>query len=307
MNQAITKWAGWFTLGAILLQGTWSRQLCGEERAPLKTKGLIVSLDEVQLPARQPGVVELLRLRPGQLVTKDQHVVSIDSTNADLRLVHAKAELDIAKSEASNELKALQIEKAAELAQKELESQQALFNKDATSFLDLEKAKLNMEQAVLEAQSLRKELEDKQLVVRAKEADLELASMEVQERKINAPFDGIVARINRRQGEWAQQGEPILHLIRMDKLRVQVFIDPDEVSPLSLLGCTSTVVAHIGNGEIETFECEPVEDLAAEVESDGHYMLWVNVLNKQVKTSSGSVHWLLRPGMEVDLSIIDSP
>ncbi len=54
--------------------------------------------------------------------------------------------------------------------------------------------------------------------------DAELAALAVRRHQVNSPIDGVVLRIHRRPGQWVQIGEPVVEVVRLDRLRATGFV-----------------------------------------------------------------------------------
>ena len=58
-------------------------------------------------------------------------------------------------------------------------------------------------------------------------AQLKQAEAMIERRKLKAPFRGVVNQVIREAGEWVNAGDPVVHLVQMDRLRVHGRIDAD--------------------------------------------------------------------------------
>ncbi len=57
------------------------------------------------------------------------------------------------------------------------------------------------------------------------ENELTAAKLALLRRQVNAPFNAVVAKIDRQPGEWVEPGTPVLRLIDLETLQIEGFID----------------------------------------------------------------------------------
>ncbi|AFM26306.1 efflux RND transporter periplasmic adaptor subunit [Desulfomonile tiedjei] len=146
---------------------------------------------KAEVPAEIPGVISVLNFEEGDLVKEGQIVMELDSK---------QYQLDFEK--AREKLAALEI--AAEIAQKELKTQEELYGLDSTSLQDL----------------LRKQGEANLAMSRAKEAraEFELAELNLKRCKIRAPFTGFIALIHKQPFEATRNLESLFYMVDSAKV-----------------------------------------------------------------------------------------
>ncbi len=177
---------------------------------------LIKLIEQVEVPARQAGVLVSVSVREGQVVEVGTALAQIDDAAA--RFDRRKAELELAGARklADNDVKVRFARKSAEVAASELrralESEKRLAESVSASELDqlrlvAERTELEIEQAELDADLAR-------TVRELKENNVQMAEHAIAERRITAPLAGFVAEINRHRGEWVQPGEPVVRILR---------------------------------------------------------------------------------------------
>lgn len=123
----------------------------------------------------------------------------------------------------------------------ELETQQAVFEQELDKLaLQSEDAsaieqKLAIEQSQLGVQKALADLSIAKLKVKSAEHESQLAQLALKRHRVDAPIDGIVIKVHRRPGQWVQIGEPILELVRLDRLRAQGFVKQELAAKLRSL------------------------------------------------------------------------
>lgn len=112
----------------------------------------------------------------------------------------------------------------------QLETKQAFFDLEMDSLLAQSEDATTVDQKLAIDQSrlaVEKSLADQEIAklkLKSAEHDAELAALMVKNHHITAPLEGVVLRIHRRPGQWVQLGEPVLELVRMDRLRAEGFV-----------------------------------------------------------------------------------
>jgi macrolide-specific efflux system membrane fusion protein len=259
---------------------------------------LIKLIEQVEVPARQAGVLQSVSVREGQMVESGDALAQID--DADARFAKRKAELELAGARklAESDVKVRYARKSAEVAESELrralESEKRLADSVSASELDqlrliAEKTALEIEQAELEMQLARTSRE-------LKENDVATAEHAIRQRKITAPLAGFVAEINRRQGEWVQPGQTILRILRLDRLRAEGLVDArqlrGEVGSLSV-----RLTVRIGDEPVEY--AGKIVFVSPEVDPvSGQVRVWAEIDNRDLQ---------LRPGLQGSMVIGSSP
>ncbi|MFO1001702.1 MAG: HlyD family efflux transporter periplasmic adaptor subunit [Planctomycetaceae bacterium] len=87
-------------------------------------------------------------------------------------------------------------------------------------------------EAIARTQSVAAEKEQEQQVARANlevaKSELAEAKLQLQRRRLKAPFAATVVSVSRQPGEWLEPGSVVLRLIQLDRLRVEGFVSADQ-------------------------------------------------------------------------------
>lgn len=87
-------------------------------------------------------------------------------------------------------------------------------------------------EAIARTQSLAAEKEQEQLVAQANlevaKSELAEARLQLERRRLKAPFASTVVAVSRQPGEWLEPGSVVLRLIQLDRLRVEGFVSADQ-------------------------------------------------------------------------------
>jgi RND family efflux transporter MFP subunit len=97
--------------------------------------------------------------------------------------------------------------------------------------LDQAKANLRRIRGVHEKQGASDdELERAETALKLAEADAEMARVQLEERNVRAPFDGVVAERHVDAGTWVETGEALVKVTSLSPLRVEALL-PESVLP----------------------------------------------------------------------------
>lgn len=121
-----------------------------------------------------------------------------------------------------------------------LETQQAIFERQVdalqakaeqeamlTHALNIERSQIEVTQAIADRKAMQMEVE-------LQRQQFSLANLAVQRHKIVAPIDGVVVERLRGQGEWVTAGDPVLRIMRLNRLRAEGYVPADEIHALRL-------------------------------------------------------------------------
>ncbi len=191
----------------------------------------------------------------GDKVVKGQKLVTLDDEDLRQQVEMAKAELSVAQ--AGVEMAGSQI-KSAEATEKEAKSSfdrmSPLVSSGTVSVDAFEKAQQQLEvtQAGL-SQAQTAKIEAEKLVAKD-EASLHFAEAQLDYTVITAPFDGLIVKRSRNQGDIVVPGSMILDMVSLDELWISAWVDETEIDKLK-----------VGQISKITFLADPKTELPGEV------------------------------------------
>jgi RND family efflux transporter MFP subunit len=211
-----------------VLFGTASALFAEEIQIP---SVLIKLIEQVEVPARESGVLDKVLAQEGELVALGAPLAQIEDRDAKLDKRRAQLELVAARRAAESDVKVRFAKKSLEVAEAELrravDSEKRLAQSVSQSELD--QLRLEVEQAALEVEQGQLEFDLAQTTRELKENDLQLTEHNIAQRRVSAPLAGFVAEVYRHRGEWVQPGQPILRILRIDRLRAEGMVDSRDV------------------------------------------------------------------------------
>ncbi|MDY6829814.1 MAG: efflux RND transporter periplasmic adaptor subunit [Pseudomonadota bacterium] len=171
-----------------------------------RTTAEVIALADSWLAAEIRGVVTRVAVETGQHVKPGEVLVSLDCT--DHRLQHSRLQAQLRATRADAQLAELQLLRLRQLA-----------DSDAISVDALDQAEAGSERA--QAQSL------------AVQAEIALASANIERCTLRAPYGGQITQRAAALGASVRVGEPLVQLIDPDAVELRAHLTPDESASLS--------------------------------------------------------------------------
>ncbi|MCA9121346.1 MAG: HlyD family efflux transporter periplasmic adaptor subunit [Planctomycetaceae bacterium] len=297
---------------AVLLTIQSAAAQSGSDRAPtargLTLADCIVSAkDHIQLPAQQAGVISSLEtedglsVQEGFIVGAGQMIGKLDDEDATARRDAAALDHQVSVAE---RLKAESNVQAAfateEVAKAELDESLDVNRrvKNSIPATQIRRQELTVTRSSMEKDVAERDVHVASLTSDLRQAQVTVAEINLKKHRIVSPLDGILVQLYRKPGEWVSPGDPVARIVRMDKLRVEGFVDASRYLPEDIDGREVTIIIRRPNREAEEFK-STISFVSPIIEASGDYRVWAEVDNR---TSQGK-HWVLRPGMEAEMQI----
>lgn len=239
-----------------------------------------------------------------------QRIAALKAAN-DVAVRHAVKSRDASKAEFD---RAMQARKAFEksisqteidrlklvLERNELEIEKAKFEKDLADLQQqiedssiaeqdqiVERLRLSVEQA-----QLQQEVDE--LTRDVKSRTLDQAKLQLARRSLRSPLDGMVAEVFRHRGEWLEPGQRVMRIVRLDRLKVEGFVDSREINT-SHRGAAVRVRVVAGDDEKPVIVKGRVVFVSPEIDPvNSQVRVWAEVENPEL---------LLSPGMPAEMVI----
>jgi multidrug efflux pump subunit AcrA (membrane-fusion protein) len=275
--------------------------LAAEPSEPVLANCLVSLVEEAKVPAREAGVLLELAVREGDAVRSGEMIARIDDNQPQMEKRKAKAEHDqaVAKAESDVDIRySIAAEKVAEAEHmKALESHTKV--PGSVTEVERNRLKLNEQKSELQIEQARLEQRMSVLAAASKGVELEAAENAVERRLIKSPLDGVVVQIFPHQGEWMQPGDPLAHVVRIDKLRVEGFVNAGQWNAEDVRDRPVTVEVQVAGGRREAFEGRIVFTSPL-VQAGNNFRVVAEVDNRQ---TAGQDRWLLRAGQTATMTI----
>ncbi|HEV7278813.1 MAG TPA: HlyD family efflux transporter periplasmic adaptor subunit [Pirellulaceae bacterium] len=265
--------------------------------SPTLDRCQVTVIDEVHLSAKEAGTIVEMPLREGMSVAKDALVAKIDDRQAQLDYKAAQKEWELALETAEDNSAVLLADATLKVSEDRLDRSKTIASTSAVfGERDIRELRLTVKRDQIGCEKARHDQKLASMTADVKQMVVEAAKEAVSRRWLFAPFDGVVAETFRNPNEWAEPGEPLLRLVRMDRVYVDGLIRVNAFDPSQLVGKPATVTVVMGGDR-------PVEFIGTiatvnPVVENNAYRIRAEVENRQV-----SQYWLLRPGMDASMTI----
>jgi macrolide-specific efflux system membrane fusion protein len=288
----LTRYAG----VAILFVGILAGEPSSGIAEPISVPSVLLRLiEEVDVPARQAGVLKEVAAREGAAVQEGSLLAQIDDTQARLTLQRGQLELELAQKQCENDIRVRYSSKSFEVAKAELRRAEQSERKYAKSVSqsELEQLALALERTGLEIEQARHELDLAQAERRLKQNQVAISDWDVASHRVLAPIPGVVAQVHKHVGEWVEPGEKVVRLVRMDRLRAEGFVSVNDLQSIAS-GARVKLVVPFGAQQPASVLGEVVF-LSPEVDAvNSQIRIWAEIDNHDLR---------LRPGMRAAMTI----
>ncbi|MBL8853126.1 MAG: HlyD family efflux transporter periplasmic adaptor subunit [Planctomycetaceae bacterium] len=261
------------------------------------SKGMVIVIEKIQLPARESGVLGQLNAKEGQLIEGGALIAKVDDSQAITELESSKRRLEASELKVSSDIGIRYATAARETAWKTFKREDVLFRRGAGIESKRDELQLAAVQADLQLEKANHDFQVDQKAVRLEQIQVTKAEQLVERHDIIAPWSGVVTKTLKRQSEWVNAGDPILELVQMDRIWIEASLNPAVVHPYQVTGKAAIVTLSLPGGEKVAFDGR-ITFVDSQVVGDS-YKVRAEVLNRQHEN-----YWLLVPGMFVDMELL---
>lgn len=256
-------------------------------------------LEDVQVPALEAGAIKTLTVTEGAIVKKGQPIAVLDDREPLVRKLKAELERDAAIEKASDDVEVRFAEASLAFSTAELNRLIAIEKKSLNTVAgtEMERAKLARQRDVLQIEKAKLDLKVAKMTAEVHQAEVNAADVALARRQIVSPIDGEVATVFHERQEWVSAGEPVVQIVRMDRLRVEGFVAASEVNVSEIAGGNVVVDVQLARGRKERFTGKVVF-VSPIVTSGGQYRVRSEVENRREQNQ-----WLLRPGLNATMAV----
>ena len=268
---------------------------------PVLLNCLVAPDEEAKVPAREAGVLMELLVREGDGVRAGQVIARIDDSQPQMEKRKAQAEHDQSVAKAQSDVDVRYSVAAERVAEAEFKKADESNRKVPGSVTEVERDRLKLNEQKSELQIEQAELERKMasLAAVSKGVEVEAAENGIERRLIKSPLDGVVVQLFPHEGEWMQPGDPLAHVVRTDRLRVEGFVDGQQWNADDVRDRPVTVQVTMAGGKPEAFTGRIVFTSPI-VQAGNTFRVVAEVQNRK---SPASKRWLLRAGQTAAMTI----
>ncbi|QDT37582.1 efflux RND transporter periplasmic adaptor subunit [Stratiformator vulcanicus] len=285
-------------LAIILLFASAATSLASaQDEAVVIEDALVRLISDVKVSASKAGRLELLGVQEGDTVEAGQQLGRLQDTVARIDVELARLELRIAEEKAADDVDKRFAAKSLAVAESELALSERATRRapGSISKTELDRLKLVADRAELSIEQADRDLRVADLTTRHKERLVEAAQAQVGLHEIVAPINGTIVEIYAEAGEWLTEGDPLVRLIRTDRLRVEVSLNASRYGS-GLLGRSTRLAVRLPSGQRDVEFNGVITFVSPEVQPvSGKVRVWAEVENPE---------GLLRPGVRGQLTIL---
>lgn len=212
--------------------------------------GLVTKRD---LAATEPGILTYVGVKLGSRFQGEDIIAEIDTREAEQAYKKAQAEYQHTLARANDEIE-LEYARAQEKVERADVEEVLAANsrvRGAVTEADIRKEQLELKRAQLGGDKAIKDQQLALLEVNVKRADMQLAEIAIEKRRVRAKFGGEVLKLNREEGEWVQPGDTIAEVARLDLLQVDGWVYFDEFDQRDIENCRVTISVPVAPGRVE--------------------------------------------------------
>lgn len=228
-------------------------------KASITANGVLEAPEQARVAFSVPGEIVELDLEEGHKVELDQVIARLDSEVIDVQMKQVQATVETAQAELAriqagarpqevSQAKAgeKKVEAAVAEAESDLKRWEALHAKKSATFKDLEVARTRHSMALQDLENARQRValleagaREEDIEVsrrRLAESRLQLNLLEVRKKKtiLKAPIAGVVVRKFMHEGEIADAGTPLLHLVNLARLEAEINVEETFVASIAV-------------------------------------------------------------------------
>jgi multidrug efflux pump subunit AcrA (membrane-fusion protein) len=275
---------------------------------------LVTLINDNKVPASEAGMITEVNVKEGNTAEKDALVAVIDTRSTMAKQKIAAAEYNAALAQAENDAEVEVAEKAVLVAKAEYDQSIEIRDKNpaAVSLTQLRKDRFNWEKAIAQVKQATNEKKIAGLTANAKQAQLDAATIEIDLRQVRSPFKGEVVEVMKQIGDWVTVGEPIMHVVGLDKVKVKGFVlvsGANGAAQEEVIGKDVKISVETAGGKKHTvsgkigFASPVIEGVG----TSRQFRVWAEVDNKKtVDPVTKQEIWDLQPGsiatMTIDLT-----
>ena len=262
-------------------------------------------IDDTKIPAQADGIIRQLTTEEGQGIKKDELLIELDTRLAEAELEIAERQWESARTKAEDKSNIEYNTYSQKLADKQLELYRKLLDKGASSPIEYETKYLESQKARLALQVAQTQSTTDNLEARVNAAKQKAAMVQIELRKMTAPFNGVAAEVIKHQNDFVRVGEPIVRLVGMEKLNVVGRLLASDLTgpPHQLENAPATAIVTLsqaipGRDAEEIRITGKLNFVSPVLTADGTYRVTMQIQNIQ---DGGS--WVLREGMPTRLEV----
>jgi multidrug efflux pump subunit AcrA (membrane-fusion protein) len=212
--------------------------------------GLVTKRD---LAATEAGILTYVGVKLGSRFQAEDIIAEIDTREAEQAYKRAHAEYQHTLMRANDKIEEQYADAQEKVERADVEEVLAANANVAGAVAEAEvrKEQLEWKRAQLGGEKARKDQQLALMEVNVKRAEMQLAEIAIEKRRVRAKFGGEVLKLNREEGEWVQPGDTIAEVARLDLLQVDGWVYFGDFDPRDIENCRVTINVPVAAGRSE--------------------------------------------------------
>jgi multidrug resistance efflux pump len=265
-------------------------------------RGVVMPIEDVKVPAQEQGTLIEFNVEDGVSVAKGQVLAQIDDSQVREAEKVAHWELEAAKVEAASDVAIRYAQASRDVNKANLDKERESNSRMPGTYpeTELREIWLKVRESELSIEKAGHDMDIAKAKVHVNEAKESAAKLDVDRRQVKSPVDGMVIKRFAHRGEWVKPGDPVLQVVRMDKMWVEGFVHftgTGGVAPGEISKQPVSVKFTPPHGHEETFHGQVIF-ASPLVENGEDFQIRAEVVNRRNGDS-----WLLLPGTNAELTI----
>lgn len=277
-------------MAALLLTGPTERPAPATAELQMSQVFLI---HDVPAAAQETGLLMSVQVQPGDEVKEGQILAKLDDRQAQVARRAAEREREAAMARAEDDIDVQYAMKSFQLAEAEWNDSLRINQRSEGTVANSEVRRLELakHRAELQIAKSRLDMRVARLTAEVHQAAVDSADEKIARCEITAPFDGVVMDVQKQAREWVTAGDPVIRVVRMDRLRVDGLVKADELDPHELEGRRVTVIVGLARGRTAKLDGKIVF-VNQVVQAGNRFRVRAEVQNRREPNGQ----WLLNPG-----------
>ena len=260
---------------------------------------LVSLIEDAEVSAQEAGLLVSVPARDGDAVQPGDLLAQIDDRQAQIDRDGATVELRAAQARAEDDIEVRYSEAAYEVAKQEFDNAESVNRRVPGTIprFEVRRLQLTMDRAKLQIDRSRLDLRVAKMSAEVNQAKVSTAEENIRRRQVRSPIVGHVLTVHMHVGEWVDPGAPVLRVARMDRLRVEGFLDASRTDPSIVAGKPVVVQVELAEGRRAQFS-GIVTFVNPLMQAGNKFRVRAEVENRLVNG-----HWLLQPGKTAAMTI----
>lgn len=282
--------------GAVFVSAAFSKaQVQAQEAEGLHEfdSAVLQVVETIEVPAAAMGPLKDLKVKNGGMIKADEILATIADSDIQIQLRESQIEFEMIKAQAESNVDVNFALKSRAVAVADLRRAEQSNKRYAgvVSDREMDRLKLLVEQSSAELEKTRFDKTILKMQQKLRAAVVERNENELKRHQLRSKISGQVVEIHKHPGEWVNVADPVLKVVRLDRLRVERYL-PAKFATGDLLDSAARF-SPVGSNEKffgkVVFVNPEINPLNATVQ------VWIEFENQELD---------LRPGMKGSVVII---